>query len=196
MPTLYRTMVIDPPWDEQGSGKSKRGADRHYDLLKTREIVRTILKSGVFRPDPSGCHLYLWVTNSFLEDGLKVMGSLDFKYKTHLVWAKDSYGLGQYFRQQTELCLFGVFGETLMTTNGEKTSNLIREAKRKHSQKPMLFYSLVERNSPEPRLEMFARTRRYGWDSWGDEIQGEPQQSGLESFAQTVNTKQGKENPA
>ncbi len=165
MPTLYRSIMIDPPWKEQGGGQIKRGADRHYDLMDTYDIIKAIKTSGVFTPHPKGCHLYLWVTNSFLEDGLRVMRELGFRYITNLVWAKDRFGLGQYFRQQTELCLFGVAGsETLMTSN-RSTSNLIQEPKREHSQKPEAIYQLIEACSipPPPRHVCKVEERRLGW---------------------------------
>ena len=165
---------MDPPWNESGGGHIKRGADRHYELMKTDDIIRVIRESGVFTPDPQGCHLYLWVTNSFLKDGLKVMEALGFRYITNLVWAKDHFGLGQYFRQQTELCLFGDLKnqDVMWTLKGKDTSNLIKEDKREHSQKPEAFYRLVEENSPTPRLEMFARQKREKWDAWGDGVDG------------------------
>lgn len=163
----YKTILIDPPWNEQGAGRIKRGADRHYSLLKTDEIVDVILGSGTFKP-AEDCHLYLWVTNNFLQDGLKVMGELGFRYITNLVWVKDRFGLGQYFRGQHELCLFGVRGH-LMTAN-RSTPTVIRAKKREHSQKPDQIYRLIEGCSFSPRLEMFARERRQGWDSWGNEL--------------------------
>jgi N6-adenosine-specific RNA methylase IME4 len=163
----YRTILIDPPWYEKGGGKIKRGADRHYPLLKTDEIISVIKNSGVFSP-ADDCHLYLWVTNNFLEDGLRVVRELGFRYITNLVWVKDRWGLGQYFRGQHELCLFGVRGK-LMTRN-RFTPTVIIARKRRHSQKPDEMYGVIERCSYPPRLEMFARGRREGWDSWGKEL--------------------------
>jgi len=107
--TKYRTILADPPWYERGAGKIKRGADRHYDLLKTHNIIRIILEDSPFNP-ADNCHLYLWVTNNFLKDGLRVIDELGFRYVTNLVWVKDRFGLGQYFRGQHELCLFAVKG--------------------------------------------------------------------------------------
>lgn len=164
---MYRTILIDPPWYEKGAGKIKRGADRHYPLLKTDEIIKVVKESGMFRP-ADDCHLYLWVTNNFLKDGLKVTESLGFRYVTNIVWVKDSIGLGQYFRGQHELCLFGVRGN-LMTRN-RSTPTVISARKREHSRKPSKIYDLIEKCSYPPRLELFARERRQGWDAWGDEL--------------------------
>ncbi len=103
----YKTIYADPPWLEQGGGaKYKRGADRHYPLMKTANIARL----PVAELAEDNAHLYLWVTNNFLRDGFEVMEAWGFKYKTTITWAKDRFGLGQYFRGQTEHCLFGVRG--------------------------------------------------------------------------------------
>ncbi len=172
----YQTILIDPPWNETGGGRIKRGADRHYPLLKTPDIPRVIRESGVFTP-ADNCHLYLWVTNNFLQHGLWVMGQLGFRYVTVLTWAKGEavkdeivpgrIGLGQYFRGLTEQLLFGVRG-TLPAI--EKGKTLIVAPRGRHSQKPVAAYEMIERVSPAPRLEMFARSRRDGWDAWGNEV--------------------------
>lgn len=168
-PKLYKTIVADPPWRERGGGRIRRGADRHYPLLSTEEILRVMLTSSGWRPDPNGCHLYLWVTNNFLPDGLAVMRFLGFTYKTNLCWAKDRFGIGRYFRGQHELALFGTMG-LYMATGANNISTVINASRGKHSQKPEEFMAMVERASPEPRLEMFARSERVGWDHWGDEL--------------------------
>jgi len=166
--TLYRTILADPPWLERGGGRIKRGADRHYPLLKTREMARVILDSGAFTPDPEGCHLYLWATNNHLPDALAVMDQLGFRYITMLTWAKDRYGLGQYFRGQTEPLLFGVKGRLPALVRTEST--LIEARRGRHSAKPEDSYRKIEAVSPSPRLEMFARQARPGWDAWGNEV--------------------------
>ena len=167
-PQNYRTILIDPPWNEQGGGKIKRGADRHYPLLKTPDIIRTIYNSGVFNPDKDA-HLYLWVTNNFLQDGLEVMKALGFRYITNLVWVKPSFGLGQYFRGQHELLLFGVKGRLASQATPKNIPTLIEAPKNQHSSKPPKTYEYIEKTSPAPRLEMFARIKRHNWDVWGNE---------------------------
>ena len=164
----YQTILIDPPWRESGGGRIKRGADRHYPLLKTPDIVRVIRDSGVFLP-AENAHLYLWTTNNFLRGGLWVMDQLGFRYVTMLTWAKDRIGLGQYFRGQTEPLLFGVRGRLPSLCRTQST--LICEPKRRHSQKPTKAYEVIEAVSPAPSLEMFARAQRDGWDAWGNEVQ-------------------------
>lgn len=181
--TQYRTLLIDPPWLELGGGKIKRGADRHYDLMKTSEIIEyltSVLKDRIYR----NCHCYLWVTNNFLPDGLLVLEALGFRYVTNLVWVKDKFGLGYYFRGKHELCLFGVRGDckpnhkifegNLRSGAKQKPftpvpTTVIKERTRKHSQKPRKIYSLIETVSQPPRLELFARERRVNWDVLGNE---------------------------
>jgi N6-adenosine-specific RNA methylase IME4 len=178
----FNTILIDPPWFEQGAGKSKRGADRHYPLLKTRDIVPTILGSGMFRPAATS-HLYLWATNNFLQEAMQVLDELGFRYLTCLTWAKPHAGLGQYFRGQTEHLLFGVRGHGIglrrQWTSRRDLPTLLhvdhpRDARGRaiHSAKPEEFYNLIEAASPPSRLEMFARRRRPGWAAWGNEIVG------------------------
>jgi N6-adenosine-specific RNA methylase IME4 len=107
---MYSTILMDPPWNETGGGKIKRGADKHYPLVKTPDLPRVIMQSPEWRP-ANDCHLYMWATNTFLADAIWLMGTLGFKYKTNVVWTKDRIGLGQYFRGQHELLLFGVRGK-------------------------------------------------------------------------------------
>ena len=102
----YCTIYADPPWMERGGGRIKRGADRHYPLMKTVDICRL----PVWRISEDNCHLYLWATNNFLPDGLKVMDAWGFRYVTMITWMKSWISLGQYFRGMTEHCLFGVKG--------------------------------------------------------------------------------------
>jgi len=167
----YKTILIDPPWNERGGGEPKRGADRHYDLLSTDEIIDVIQNDAPFNPDPDGCHLYLWTTNNFLKDGLRVIDELGFRYITNIVWKKDRAGLGQYFRGRHELLLFSVFrDEDPLDTARRDIDTVIEAPRTEHSVKPPKARRLIEKQSPNPRLELFARDRVEGWDCWGDEI--------------------------
>lgn len=185
---LYKCIAADPPWNEKGAGKCKRGADRHYGLLKTPDIIRVILQDPRFRPDPTGCHLWLWVTNNYLIDGLHVMKALGFRYITKFTWGKckvltvpdakgirtlyepQNPGLGQYARGLDEPLLFGVMGRLPSLSRSEST--LILAPRGKHSEKPTEAYRRMEAISPGPRLEMFARGSREGWDVTGNEAEG------------------------
>lgn len=166
-PDFFSTILMDPPWPEHGGGKIKRGADRHYPLMKPPKILQTILTCRFYRPAPN-CHLYCWVTNNYLKDGLWLIDVLGFRYITLLTWAKDRIGLGQYFRGQTEQLIFAVKGRLPALVKTEST--LIQSKRGRHSAKPEASYAMIERVSPEPRLEMFARNDRPGWFAWGNEL--------------------------
>ena len=160
----YKTILADPAWNETGGGKIKRGADRHYPLMKTEDIKN--LDVGSLADD--SCWLYLWVTNNFLKDGLEVMEHWGFRYVTNFCWAKDRFGIGYYFRGQHELCLFGVKGN--LKPIHRNIPSLVHAKRTKHSKKPEESYEVFDRMSHEPRIELFARTKREGWDSWGNEV--------------------------
>ena len=164
------TILMDPPWNETGGGRIKRGADRHYGLVKSQAMPRVIMQSGVWAP-AADAHLYMWATNNHLADALWLMAALGFKYKTNVVWTKDRIGLGQYFRGQHELLLFGVRGSGFKVKTEDRTLRSWVHAKRgAHSAKPAEFYDLIEARSRGPYLEMFARAPRAGWASWGDHL--------------------------
>lgn len=167
-----RTIVADPPWLERGGGKIKRGADRHYSLMSTDDIIK-LMRKVIFGygVDEEGSHMYMWVTNNFLEDGLRVMRELGWRYVTMRTWAKDRIGLGYYWRGQTEHVLFGVRGKlpALVRTGSTLVGKSIVKRGR-HSAKPQVFFDEVERVSPGPRLEIFAREPREGWTVWGNEV--------------------------
>jgi N6-adenosine-specific RNA methylase IME4 len=126
--------------------------------------------------EPKG-HLYLWCPNALLPDGLAVMKAWGFTYKSNLVWHKvrkdggsDGRGVGFYFRNVTELILFGVRGKNARTlAPGRSQVNLLATRKREHSRKPDEQYQIIEACSPGPYLELFARGRRPGWEVWGHE---------------------------
>jgi len=122
-------------------------------------------------------HLYLWCPNALLEDGLSILKAWGFTYKTNLVWLKirkdggpDGRGVGFYFRNVTELLLFGVRGKLRTLAPGRRQVNMIARRKREHSRKPDEQYALIEQCSPGPYVELFARERVAGWTCWGDEV--------------------------
>ncbi len=139
--------------------------------------LEDIKKLPVAEAADEKCHLYLWVPNALLPAGLEVMAAWGFVYKTNIIWEKvrkdgmpDGRGVGFYFRNVTEILLFGIRGEKNRTRDpGRSQVNLIRSIKREHSRKPDEFYTLIERCSSPAYLELFARGRREGWDMWGDQ---------------------------
>lgn len=177
----YCTIVADPPWPEYGGGKIKRGADKHYPLMSIAEIKELGSLVQPWRGE-EGCHLYLWVTNNYLPAGLEVMKAWGFKYVSCITWGKvtvdgnPAIGLGQYFRGASEHCLFGVYGHLpyRMTNDDEpkrgQGRTLILAPRIEHSHKPDALIDMAELVSHPPRLEMFARRHRLGWDVWNPTI--------------------------
>ena len=169
----YMTIVADPPWPERGAGQVKRGADRHYDLMSVAAIISMGEWVQSLRSS-HGCHLYLWVTNNYLPEGLAVMKAWGFEYKTTITWAKDRIGIGQYFRGQTEHVLFGTFKtpayrESIAGGRAQGTT-LIQTTRQEHSAKPVALLDMAEVVSHPPRIELFTRVKRPGWEAWGNGI--------------------------
>ncbi len=172
----FRTVYADPPW--QFANRTGKMAPEHrrlhrYPTMTIEEICA--LPVGEVLADQA--HLYLWVPNALVGWGLKVMEEWGFTYKTNIVWYKirkdggpDGRGVGFYFRNVTELLLFGTKGHFRTLAPGRRQVNLIASHKREHSRKPDEMYLLIERCSPGPYLELFARHVRPGWMQWGDEI--------------------------
>ena len=170
---------------ERGGGKIKRGADRHYPLMKTSEIIA--LFPLVEKLADENCHLYMWVTNNFLPDGLKVMTAWGFRYVTKITWYKEGkIGLGQYFRGVTEDCLFGIKGMLpYKTAEGKRQQGVtgFTAPRGKHSEKPEIMREMIEKVSHPPFVEIFARPKEQiidifaepkedVWDYIGNEIDG------------------------
>ena len=142
----YKTVMIDPPWNETGGGKIKRGADRHYPLMKTKEII-SLLQEVILPKLDDDCHMYLWVTNNHLPDGFEVLKALGFKYITCITWNKDRIGLGQYYRGNTEQCLFARRGMLpYKTLNGKRQQGTTGffEPKGRHSRKPDTMRMMIQ----------------------------------------------------
>lgn len=171
-----RTVLADPPWQFQN--RTGKMAPEHRRLRRYPTMPLDEIKDiPVNEITDVRSHLYLWVPNALLAEGLEVMESWGFKYKTNLVWYKtrldggpDGRGVGFYFRNVTELLLFGVKGQLRTDVPGRSQVNIILERKREHSRKPEQVYDLIEECSGGPYLEMFARHRRRRWISWGNEV--------------------------
>lgn len=172
---LHSTILADPPWRfENRTGKM---APEHQRLLRYPTMdLQEICEIPVSQVSAANSHLYLWVPNALLAEGLEVMRAWGFRYKSNLVWYKvrkdggpDGRGVGFYFRNVTELILFGVRGHMRTLPPGRRQTNILVSQKREHSRKPDQIYDLVEDCSPGPYLELFARFRRQGWKQWGNE---------------------------
>lgn len=144
-----------------------------YRTLSLEEIVALPVPQHALER----CHLYLWCPNALLAEGLAVLRGWGFTYKTNIVWYKtrkdggpDGRGVGFYFRNVTELLLFGVKGSMRTLAPGRRQVNILISRKQEHSRKPDELYDLIERCSPGPYLELFARKRVRGWSQWGDQV--------------------------
>ncbi len=172
----FGTILADPPW--QFSNRTGKVAPEHRRLSRYATMThQEILQLPVGQLALPQSHLYLWVPNALILEGLEVMKSWGFTYKTNLVWYKtrkdggpDGRGVGFYFRNVTELVLFGTRGSLRTLSPGRRQVNILRSQKREHSRKPDELYAVVEQCSPGPYLELFARHRREGWAQWGNEI--------------------------
>lgn len=169
----FQCVLADPPWPESGGGKIKRGADRHYPLMETEEIIGGFPMASICN---NNAHLWMWVTNNYLREGLRAMDTWGFRYVTNFVWVKVTEGgevrggLGQYSRGAHELLLFGVRGKLPANEGAKYADKLTVELCRRgeHSAKPERFYEKIEAISPGPRLELFARDVRPGWWAIGN----------------------------
>lgn len=172
----FGTILADPPWQFQN--RTGKVAPEHrrlsrYGTMTLDEICALPVRD--IANDPS--HLYLWVPNALLPDGLKVMEAWGYTYKSNLIWRKirkdggsDGRGVGFYFRNVTEMLLFGIRGKNARTlAPGRRQVNYLESRKREHSRKPDEQYKIIEACSPPLRLEMFSRGTRPGWKVWGNQ---------------------------
>jgi len=161
-PTKYRTILADPPWDIQQKGG--RGASRHYNLMGLDRIKNMPIADLV----DDNAHLWLWVTNATLRDGFDVMEAWGFTPRSPLTWVKPRIQLGNYLRNATEHLLFGTRGRAPVNYRSQPT--WMFAPLQDHSHKPEEQYAVIERVSPGPYLELFARRAQPGWDAWGNQI--------------------------
>lgn len=172
----FGTILADPPW--QFANRTGKMAPEHKRLKRYGTMTLQDIKElpvPLFAADK--CHLYLWVPNALLKEGLETMAAWGFEYKSNLVWYKvrkdggpDGRGVGFYFRNVTELILFGIRGKNNRTlAAGRRQVNLVSTRKREHSRKPDEIYPLIESCSRGPYLELFAREKQPNWTVWGNE---------------------------
>lgn len=173
----FTTVLADPPWrflNRTGKVAPEHRRLNRYGTLSTKEICE--LPVNVVCEDPA--HLYLWVPNALLPDGLQVLAAWGFTYKANIVWHKirkdggpDGRGVGFYFRNTTELVLFGIRGGMRTLAPGRRQVNIIKTQKQEHSRKPEGLYKIIEECSPGPYLELFARGSRQNWFSFGNQAE-------------------------
>lgn len=172
----FGAILIDPPWrfrNRTGKMAPEHKRLRRYPTMSFEEIAA--LPIGQLALPKS--HLYLWCPNALLLEALTILKGWGFTYKTNLVWCKvrkdggpDGRGVGFYFRNVTELLLFGVRGAQRTLKPGRTQVNAIVSRKQEHSRKPQETYAIIEACSPKPFVELFARQRVRGWEAWGDQV--------------------------
>ena len=163
----YPLILADPPWKfkvyDAESGLDS-AADAHYPTMETTDIAALEI------PAAQHCILFLWSTVPHLPEALQVMASWGFEYKSNFVWVKDRAGLGYRVRNQHEHLLIGIRGDIPTPLPAVTPSSVIQAPRREHSRKPDEAYELIERMYPElPKIELFARNSRPGWDAWGNQ---------------------------
>jgi N6-adenosine-specific RNA methylase IME4 len=173
----YGTILADPPW--QFANRTGKMAPEHKRLARYSTLtLQEIKEIPVPLAAAEQSHLYLWVPNALLKEGMEVLEAWGFQYKTNIIWHKirkdggpDGRGVGFYFRNTTEMILFGIRGRLRTLAPGRRQVNIVRTQKREHSRKPDELYEIVEACSPGPYLELFARGKRPRWDQWGNEVE-------------------------
>ena len=172
----FKTILADPPWQFQN--RTGKVAPEHKRLARYGTMTLDDIKAlPVAGAAADTAHLYMWVPNALLPDGLAVLQAWGFHYKSNIVWQKirkdggpDGRGVGFYFRNVTELLLFGVRGKNARTLQPGRTQvNILSTRKREHSRKPDEQFELIQSCSPGPYLELFARGQRPNWTIWGNQ---------------------------
>lgn len=162
----FATIVIDPPWDWGDEGdQDQLGRARPDYSTMTIEQLEQLDVGGLADED---CHIYLWITNRSLPKGFRLLDAWGFRYITAITWVKPHFGMGNYFRGQTEHVLFGVKGSQPLKRKDVGTAFMAERGSGGHSSKPDSFLELVESCSPGPYIEMFSRSQRDGWVLWGE----------------------------
>ena len=196
-------ILADPPW--QFSNRTGKVAPEHRRLSRYETLTLDDIKEiPVHLAAADNSHLYLWVPNALLAEGLAVMDAWGFQYKSNIVWHKvrkdgepDGRGVGFYFRNTTELVLFGVRGKLRTLSPGRRQVNIIKTRKREHSRKPDELYDVIEACSPGPYLELFARgVHSEQWNLWGNQVDDyEPDWPTYSNHSQSGRAKQTEVSP-
>lgn len=188
----YQSILIDPPWNERGGGKSKRGADRHYALTKDGDIAGLITEQPLWMPDRTGCSIWMWTTVSSLPVCLDVLKVLGARYVTHCIWVKGKCapdgtvqlaapGIGQRMRVAHEVLVYATIGKVPVPPPAKRLSSILvaprpcipGTRKPMHSAKPVQAYARMEAHDPPGirRAELFARRTHPAWDASGDQLE-------------------------
>lgn len=162
----YPVLYCDPPWRYEHIETESRAIENQYPTLSLDEICALPVREVT----TDDCILFLWTTSPKLEEAMRVLSAWRFNYRTCAVWDKEKIGMGYYFRQQHELLLVATRGDLPTPGPSDRPPSIIRVRRGEHSAKPVEVYEIIEAMYPElPKLEMFARAQRDGWDSWGNQ---------------------------
>ena len=165
----YLTILADPPWPQKTIGKFASRNQRALQLPYQTMTIEEIKSLPVEKLADIECHLWLWTTNRFLHQAFHVMDAWGFKYMQTITWVKPS-GCGAYFANTTQHLLFGYYKKCFFRKDRFRPTSLRTGRPKGHSVKPIEFYDYIEGISREPRIELFARKQRDGWDVWGNEV--------------------------
>ena len=187
----YKTILADPPWrfaSQRGKG-SNRSAESHYELMP----LEAIKAMPVAELCEENAHLYLWICNGQLQEGLDVIKAWGFTFRSPIYWIKPRLGLGNYIRNASETLLFATRGRAAVKLGGRP--NWLFAPQQEHSHKPEEQFAIIERLSDGPYLELFARRKRLGWDSWGNEVSSDLEITGylVPRYSNKVLPQNGKE---
>jgi N6-adenosine-specific RNA methylase IME4 len=176
----YQTILADPPWQMDFVKLKMRPnqVEMPYKMMSVNEICNLGIELRPLEDD--NCNLFLWTTHTYLPDAFKVMESWGFKYHCCLTWDKTNGRPCWGFKRDTEFVLYGFRGKITVNQRGHFIHTLFTEKLTTHSTKPEIFYNILESNTPEPRLELFARNKRDGWDCWGNEVESDIKLGGNE----------------
>lgn len=166
----YKCVVVDPPWQyERGTLPGERGVDDQYSATLDWATLRNMPIKDM--ADDDGCHLWLWYTNAFLEEAASLVNIWGFRVMTQLTWCKPQIGMGSYLRNTTEHCILAKRGHIPTSPDNPKNipSHFVASRAR-HSRKPDEAYDIIRAISPGPRIDLFARSPRVGFDRWGNQL--------------------------
>ena len=169
----YQIIYADPPWKIQNASKIWYKCYSPIEYKYPTMDLEQIKKLPIAQLTDTNCGLFLWTTHTFLEKAFEVLKSWGFNYHCCITWYKKCGFSVWGFHRNTEFCLYAYKGKININQKGKFIPTFIMETKRKHSQKPDIVRKWIESNTPEPRLELFARQKTEGWDVWGNEVESD-----------------------
>jgi N6-adenosine-specific RNA methylase IME4 len=165
----FNLIYADPPWEDDFGRGDTRDVNEQYSTMSLEQIAA--LREMIDQISAKDCVLFLWARSPMLPEGIEILKAWGFTYKTSAVWFKSGIGMGYYFRQDHEILLIGTRGRPGVPEHSDRQSSVVQADKSRHSEKPQVFYEIIERMYPEStRVEMFAREVRPGWTAWGAEV--------------------------